>query len=76
MCAVTLRDGRGATSHEVTVSPTELALYAPSDMDPARLVRDAFSFLLAREPRESILRQFRISEIERYFPEFRRMIRP
>ena len=33
-------------------------------------VRDSFRFLLTREPKESILGTFDISEIEKYFPEF------
>jgi hypothetical protein len=32
----------------------------------------AFRFLLDREPKESILRQFDLAVIERYFPEFER----
>jgi hypothetical protein len=34
--------------------------------------RSAASFLLDREPKESILRRFDVTEISRYFPEFER----
>jgi hypothetical protein len=73
-CRVTVSDTRGTTAHEVALSAAELTRYAPNDSDPERLVRDAFAFLLAREPKESILPRFTLSEIERYFPEFGRMI--
>ena len=32
----------------------------------------AFRFLLDREPKDSILRRFDVTEISRYFPEFER----
>jgi hypothetical protein len=40
------------------------------------LVRRSFEFLLEREPASSILREFRITDIERYFPEYPTVIRP
>ena len=46
--------------------------YAPGDDVPDRLVRASFDFLLAREPKESILRRFALSDIERYFSEYGR----
>ena len=38
------------------------------------LVWSSFEFLLEREPATSILREFGIREIERYFPEYREEI--
>jgi len=37
-------------------------------------VRRSFAFLLAREPRESILREFELPVIARYFPEYPKAI--
>jgi hypothetical protein len=37
-------------------------------------VRRSFEFLLAREDNTSILREFDLSTIERYFPEYPRQI--
>jgi hypothetical protein len=37
--------------------------------DP-ELVRASFGFLLEREPATSILRQFTLDEISRYYPEY------
>jgi hypothetical protein len=39
------------------------------------VVEASFAFLLEREPRESILRSFDLSEISRYFPEYERELR-
>ena len=61
------------TQHVVTVKREDLARYGAAD--PADLVRRSFGFLLAREPNTSILREFRITDIERYFPEFPAAIR-
>lgn len=62
-------DGRSRTSHRVTLSPEEQERYAPG-VPPVRLVEEAFRFLLEREPAASILANFALSTIERYFPEF------
>ena len=66
-CRVTVGDDPGATSHEVTVTRPMLARLRPDDDAPDALVADSFAFLLAHEPRESILRSFELTEIGRYF---------
>lgn len=60
----------GATQHVVSVSRVELARFAPGHQEPARLVEESFRFLLEREPANSILLRFAVSEIERYFPDY------
>jgi hypothetical protein len=45
---------------------------AGGKVEPTELVKRAFEFLLAREPKESILAQFDLSIIGRYFAEFER----
>jgi hypothetical protein len=35
-----------------------------------QLVRDSFEFLLQRESKESILAQFELAVIKRYFPDY------
>ena len=67
------RSGR-TTRHRVTVGRDDLTRYGASD--PADLVRRSFYFLLAREPNTQVLREFRVTEIEGYFPEFAEAIRP
>ena len=39
-------------------------------IEPDELVRKSFEFLLAREPKESILRSFNLKIISNYFPEY------
>jgi hypothetical protein len=68
-CAVTVGDDPGATQHQVEVTAADLERLAPS-ANPEALVRAAFDFLLTREPREAILRQFELPLIGRYFPEW------
>lgn len=46
----------------------------PGGEDVADLVRRSFEFLLAREPNTSILGEFDLSVIERYFPEYAEVI--
>ncbi|HKZ91642.1 MAG TPA: hypothetical protein VJZ50_05840 [Candidatus Limnocylindrales bacterium] len=68
LCEVVVGSDAAATLHNVTVSRADLASLAPGHYDPQRLVAASFDFLLAREPRESILRSFELPLIERYFP--------
>lgn len=64
-----------ATEHEVQVTAGDLERLAPGAADPSDLVRRSFAFLLAREPRESILRSFDLPVIGRYFPDYEVVIR-
>jgi len=68
---VTVR-AQARTTHRVRISAAEHERYGGGDV--ADLVRRSFEFLLARESNESILRQFDLSAIERYFPEYAREI--
>jgi hypothetical protein len=70
---VTVLEGRSRTVHEVTVTERDVARYAPSATAEA-LVKASFEFLLAREPKEAILRRFELPVIERYFADFARAI--
>jgi hypothetical protein len=70
---VTVDDGRGTTTHAVTVWPSDVQRYAPGAM-PEELLEASFRFLLEREPKESILRRFDVPVIERYFPEYPKVI--
>ncbi len=58
------------THHKVTL---ELAYYqklAGGKEDEERLIEASFEFLLEREPNTSILGEFDLSVIPRYFPEY------
>jgi hypothetical protein len=54
----------GGSRHRVTV-PERFG-----DDDLARVVRVSFEFLLEREPASSIMREFSLDVIVRYFPEY------
>lgn len=71
-CRVRLREGASATEHVVMVAGADLARLDPAAADPERLVAAAFTFLLAREPKELILRAFDLPVIGRYFPGWER----
>lgn len=75
-CRVLVTDEDGSTTeHDVAVARDDLARLAPGAEDPGDLVRRSFLFMLAREPKESILRSFDLPVIGRYFPEYEREIR-
>jgi hypothetical protein len=71
---VVVDEGGSTTRHQVTVRPSDVERYAPGST-PAALVEASFEFLLEREPKESILRRFEITVIERYFREYPATIR-
>ena len=71
-CRVRVREGASATEHAVGVADVDLARLDPGAVDPERLVGAAFAFLLAREPKESVLGAFDLQVIGRYFPGWER----
>jgi hypothetical protein len=70
-CEVTIsRNARPLSTHRVGVRAADLARLDPPARDPHVLVDRSFRFLLEREPPESILRDFDLTVIGRYFPEY------
>ena len=63
------------TAHQVTLDPKDYAKLAGATVEPEKLIRKSFEFLLEREPKESILSRFDLSGIGRYFPEYEREIK-
>ena len=72
---MTVSEGGSPTTHVVAVSAADLARLAPGARSPDDLVTRSFEFLLAREPKESILGRFDLTVIGRYFPGYERAIR-
>ena len=72
---VTVTEGASTTTHEVTVSDMEVGRLGTGYGTEQEFIRACFEFLLAREPKEQILRRFDVTDIPRYFPEFEREIR-
>ena len=67
---VQVREGDVTTTHRVTVPERLFLDLRLPEVDPATVVRESFAFLLEREPATSILRQFSLPDIGRYFPEY------
>jgi hypothetical protein len=68
--AVQLEEGDSRTSHRVHVPAALLNDLGLVDVDHERVIRESFAFLLEREPPSSILREFSLDVIPRYFPEY------
>lgn len=62
------------TKHEVTVQPNYALKLTKGKVSTTELVRKSFEFLLARESNTSILRNFDLSVIAHYFPEYESVI--
>lgn len=58
------------TSHRVIVPQSLLADWNMEGADEEAVVRESFNFLLEREPASSILPEFSLAIIARYFPEY------
>lgn len=67
---VEVTEGEETTSHRVIVPETLLAGWGLEDSDAEAVVRESFNFLLEREPASSILPEFSLAIIPRYFPEY------
>jgi hypothetical protein len=68
---VQVKEGDETTSHRVHVpDDLEAAGIPVIDADPEDLVRESFAFLLEREPASSILTEFELPVIARYFPDY------
>jgi len=71
---VRVREGSSETTHEVTLRRSDFGRLGRKGESAPDFVARCFAFLLAREPKESILSRFDVSVIARYFPEFEREI--
>jgi hypothetical protein len=69
---VRVSDSKSARSYRVTLKKPDFERIAGGKVEPAELVRRSFQFLLENEPKESILPQFDLPVIGRYFPEYER----
>ena len=67
---VTVSQGGGHTTHRVTMTRDVYERLTDAKRPPEELVRASFEFLLEREPKESILSEFDITVISRYFPRY------
>ena len=67
---VTVSQGSSQTSHRVAMTRDVYERLTGAKCPLEELVRRSFEFLLEREPKESILSEFDITVISRYFPSY------
>ena len=68
---VRVAEGDGETRHRVAVPEHLVEELGLREDDLERVVRESFEFLLERESASSIMSEFSLDEISRYFPEYR-----
>jgi hypothetical protein len=67
---VHVRGGSAATRHQVAVPRSMIDDPQLGAIEPERLVKESMEFLLEREPASSILSEFSLDVIPRYFREY------
>jgi hypothetical protein len=67
-------ESSSTTQHTVTVTPEYWQRLTASRVPVETLIERSFEFLLERESNTSILRSFDLLVIQRYFPEYERII--
>jgi hypothetical protein len=68
-------EAKSESTHCVTLTPDDCRRLSGGKIEPGELIRRSFEFLLAREPKESILPEFDLSLIGRYFQEYERELK-
>ena len=62
--------GEHPSQHRVSVSAEDYESLTGGNATHEKLISESFAFLLERESNTSILSEFRITDIARYFPEY------
>jgi len=68
-------EGRSETTHRVRLGEDDCRRLSGGKIEAGELIRRSFEFLLAREPKETILPEFDLAVIARYFPEYKRELK-
>ena len=68
-------EGKSESIHRVTLTGDDYRRLSVGRIEPEELIRRSFEFLLAREPKESILAEFDLPLIGHYFPEYERELK-
>ena len=72
---VTVTEGGSRSQHTVSLSPAYYEKLTQKRVPEQNLIEESFRFLLEHEPKESILREFDLPLIGRYFPDYEAEIR-
>ncbi|HXH51665.1 MAG TPA: hypothetical protein VNM47_20175 [Terriglobia bacterium] len=67
---VTVTEGASKSIHTVSLNPGYYEKLTAKQVPEEVLIERSFQFLLEREPKESILREFDLPLIGRYFPDY------
>ncbi len=67
---VEVEEGNEITGHKIRLPRSFLDDLLLTEVDEELIVRETFEFLLEREPSTSILPEFSLEDVSRYFPEF------
>ena len=68
---VEVTEGSETTSHKVIVPPSLLDDWGLEETHSEDVIRASFAFLMEREPASSILPEFSLAIISRYYPEYK-----
>jgi hypothetical protein len=67
---VVVAEAVSSTKHSVTLDEDYYQKLTRGEISKEDLIKRSFNFLLAREPKESILQKFNLRLIKRYFPSY------
>ena len=67
---VEVEEGNEITGHKVRLPEAFLDDLLLTEVDEELIVRETIDFLLEREPSTSILPEFSLEDVSRFFPEF------
>jgi len=70
-----VEEGGSQTTHQVSVDRAYYEILTDKKVSAEELVKKSFEFLLERESKESILREFNLSVIQKYFPDYETAIK-
>jgi len=71
---VIVKEAKSVSHHQVTLDESDYQRLTKKKLTPEQLIIKSFSFLLEREPKESILSTFNLKVISQYFPEYESII--
>lgn len=72
---VEIQENESKTSHKVKVSKDFYQNLTKGKISTEELVKISFQFLLAKEPKESILKTFNLNQIQNYFSNYPKEIK-
>lgn len=72
---VSVTECSSQTTHKISLSPGYYEELTGKKVPEELLIELSFQFLLEHEPKESILREFDLSLISHYFPDYENEIR-